>query len=140
MGGGMGGGMFNVAPDKVQKIKIATVCLDHGLTDPSPRVPYKPVPIASYAKDPAISQLVMLLCAGQIDQHSAQAAAWHIQNGLSWAELSNKVGIKHINGSKEPYFTADQLQRAFAAARVSKELAEKAARDKPESKSIGEAL
>jgi len=136
----MGGGMFNVAPDKVQKIKIATVCLDHGKTDPNPRVPYTPVPIASYAKDPAIAQLVVLMCAGQIDQHSAQAAAWHIQNGLSWEELTNKIGIKHINGATEPYFTSDQLQRAFAAARLSKDLAAKAARDQADTKSPGDAL
>ena len=45
------GGMFNVAPDKVQKLKITTVCLDHGKTEPNPRVPFKPVPIESCAKD-----------------------------------------------------------------------------------------
>src|SRR5205823_6198253 len=103
MGGGMGGmgGMMSIAPDTVQKIKIATVCLDHGLADPSPRVQYKPIPIDSYAKDPAIAELVTLMCHGQIDQHSAQAAAWHIQNGLSWDELANKVGVTHINGTKE---------------------------------------
>src|SRR2546421_321197 len=110
-------------------IMIATVCLDHGKPDPNPRLPYTPVPLASYAKDPAIAQLVGLMCAGQIDQHSAQAAAWHIQNGLSWEQLTNKIGIKHINGTTEPYFTPDQLQRAFAIARLSKDLAEKVARD-----------
>ena len=101
-------------------------------------VPYTPVPLASYAKDPAIAQLVGLMCAGQIDQHSAQAAAWHIQNGLSWEQLTNKIGIKHINGTTEPYFTPDQLQRAFAIARLSKDLAEKVARDNAASQSPGE--
>jgi hypothetical protein len=142
MGGGMGGmggggGMFNIAPDKVQKVKIGTVCLDHGLTDPNPRVPYKPVPIESYAKDPAIAELVKLMCSGRIDQHSAQAAAWHIQNGLSWQELANKIGIKHIDGRKEPYFTAAQLERAFMATKVVRELVEK---EKSSNKSPGDEL
>jgi hypothetical protein len=135
MGGGMGGGMFNIAPEKVQKVKIAAVCLDHGKADPNPRVPYKPVPIDSYAKDPAVAELLVLMCQGKIDQHSAQAAAWHIQNGLSWEELANKVGIKHIDGRKEPYFVAAQLERAFVAARFAKEQAEKTSKDKERSQS-----
>jgi hypothetical protein len=60
-----------------------------------------------------------------LDQHSAQAAAWHLQNGLTWEELTNKIGAKHLNGSVEPYFTAVNLQRALAASRVAKERAEK---------------
>src|SRR5262245_59344877 len=110
MGGGMGGmggggGMFSIGPEKVQKIKIAAVCLDHGKIDPNQTVIYQPIPIESYSKDPAIAQLVKLMRHGQIDQHSAQAAAWHIQNGLTWEELAKKIGINHINGTQEPYFT-----------------------------------
>jgi hypothetical protein len=135
MGGGGMGGMFNIAPDKVQKVKITAVCLDHGKADPNPRIPYKPVPIDSYAKDPAVAELLVLMLQGKIDQHSAQAAAWHIQNGLSWEELANKVGVKHIDGRKEPYFVAAQLERAFAATRVAKEQAEKTAKEKERSDS-----
>ena len=70
MGGGMGGmggmmggggGMFNVAPDKVTKIKFVSVCLDHGLKDPNPRVPYKLIPIESYAKDAAVTEVIKLM-------------------------------------------------------------------------------
>ena len=131
MGGGMGGGMFNVGPEKVQKVKIAAVCLDHGLRDPHPRIPYKPIPIESYAKDPAIPELIKLMLQGTIDQHSAQAAAWHIQNGLSWDELANKVGVKHIDGRKEPYFLPTHLERAFVATRAAQEQVEKANKAKP---------
>jgi len=77
----------------------------------------------------------VLMLQGRIDQHSAQAAAWHIQNGLSWEELANKVGVKHIDGRKEPYFVAAQLERAFAATRVAKEQAEKTAKDKERTES-----
>jgi hypothetical protein len=128
MGGmGMGmGGMFNVPPEKVQKVKIVGVCLDHGKDDPNPRVPYKPIPIETYAKDPAVVEVIKLMLRGQIDQHSAQAAAWHLQNGLSWQELAAKIGVKHIDGRKEPYFLPQHLQRALAATQVARQIVEQA--------------
>jgi hypothetical protein len=142
MMGGMGGmgGMFNVAPEKVAKIKFGAVCLDHGKEDPSPHVEYKLVPIDSYAKDPAITEVIKLMVRGKLDQHSAQAAAWHLQNGLTWEEMSRKVGAKHLNGTVEPYFTAIHLQRAMAATRFAQEAAEKAAEQTPEQPSIGETI
>jgi hypothetical protein len=138
--GGQAGGFFNVAPEKIAKIKIAMVCLDHGKKDPSPRVPYKLIPIESYAKDPAVVEVIKMLAKGEIDQHSAQAAAWHLQNGLSWDALAKKIGVKHLNGSVEPYFTVAHLQRALAATRVAEERAEKASQQKSPATSIGEEL
>jgi hypothetical protein len=126
MGGGMGGGgMFSVAPEKVAKGAITLVCLDHGLKDPNPHVPYKLIPLESYAKNAEVTEVVKMLARGELDQHSAQAAAWHLQNGLTWEELTNKIGAKHLNGSVEPYFNAVNLQRALAASQAAKERAEK---------------
>lgn len=142
-GGGMmgGGGMFNLDAEKVVKVKVALVCLDHGKKDPSPQVPYKLIPIESYAKNAEVTEVVKMLARGELDQHSAQAAAWHLQNGLSWEELVNKVGVKHLNGTVEPYFNAVQLQRALAATKVAVERAEKATKETKETpaKSPGEA-
>ncbi len=139
MMGGMGGGMFNIAPEKVAKIKLVTVCLDHGKDDPNPHVEYQLVPIESYAKDPAVAEVIKLMVAGKLDQHSAQAAAWHLQNGLSWHELATKVGAKHLNGSIEPYFTAVHLKRALAATKLAQQKAE--ASDTPkQAESLGQAL
>ena len=132
MGGGMGGGgMFSVAPEKMAKGNITLVCLDHGLKDPNPKVPYKLIPIEAYAKNAEVTEVVKMLVRGELDQHSAQAAAWHLQNGLSWEELTNKIGAKHINGSVEMYFSAANLQRAMAATNVAKERAEKLPEQKP---------
>ena len=122
-GGGMGGGMFSVAPERVAKVKFPGVCLEHGLKDPNPRVPYKLVSIESFAKSPAVIEVLKMLGRGELDQHSAQAATWHLQNDLSWEELANKIGAKHLNGSVEPYFTAAHLQRAHAIVRVAEERA-----------------
>jgi hypothetical protein len=129
MGGGMGGmgggGMFNIAPEKITKIKFVAVCLDHGKKDPTPNMPYQIIPIESYAKNGQVSEMIKMLVRGEIDQHSAQAAAWHLQNGLSWEELTNKIGAKHLNGSVEAYFTPANLQRALAASQVAVNRAEK---------------
>lgn len=139
MMGGMGGGMFNIAPEKVAKIKLVTVCLDHGKDDPNPHVEYQLVPIESYAKDPAVAEVIKLMVAGKLDQHSAQAAAWHLQNGLTWPELATKVGAKHLNGSIEPYFTAAHLKRALAATKLAQQKAEATETPKP-AESLGQAL
>jgi hypothetical protein len=140
--GGMGGqvgGFFNVAPEKVAKVKIGIVCLDHGKEDPNPHVPYSIVPIESYAKDPeAISAIVGSMCRGEVDQHSAQAATWHLQNGLTWEQLATKVGVKHLNGSTEPYFGTAHLQRAMALSKAAERRSEAASRSKPQTVSTGE--
>lgn len=111
-GGGLGGGFFNVAPGKVGKIKVTTVCLEHGKPEPNPRIPYKLVPIESFSDKPEVAELCRLVGSGQVDQSSAQAAAWHLANGLSWPELAHKIGRKHLNGATEPYFTPQQLMFA----------------------------
>ena len=129
--GGMGGGFFNVAADKVGKFKLTTVCLDHGLKDPNPRIPYELVPIESYAKDPAVTEVLKLMVKGKIDQHSAQAACWHLQNGLSWEELATKIGVKHLNGSVEPYFSTINLERALAVTRAAQKAVESSKESKP---------
>jgi hypothetical protein len=129
--GGMGGGFFNVGADKVGKFKLVTVCLDHGLKDPNPRIPYELVPIESYAKDPAVTEVIKLLVKGKIDQHSAQAACWHLQNGLSWEALATKIGVKHLNGSVEPYFSTIHLERALAVTRAAQKAVESSKESKP---------
>ncbi len=35
-GGGAPGGFFNIAPEKVRKLSVDVVCLDHGKKDPNP--------------------------------------------------------------------------------------------------------
>jgi hypothetical protein len=121
-------------------VKITTVCLDHGKKDPNPRVPYTIVPVESYAKDANVIEVGKMLVRGEIDQHSAQAATWHLQNGLSWQELTAKIGVKHLDGRVEPYFRAGHLQRAHVAARMAVVRAEKNGSENKPAKSIGDEL
>lgn len=112
-GGGLGGGaggVFNIQPDQVVKVKLATVCLEHGKKDPNTRVEYRLVPTESYSSDPHVIELVRSIARGETDLTSAQAAAWHLANGLSWEQLRQKIGAKHLNGQTERYFTTDQIQ------------------------------
>lgn len=121
--GGGGGGLFNVGPEKVGKIKFAAVCLEHGKLDPNPRVPYTLKPIESFTSKGDVVEVVKMLGRGEIDQRSAQAAAWHLTDDMSWSELANKVGKKHLDGSTEAYFTANQLELAV---RITREAANRA--------------
>lgn len=131
-GGGGGGGLFSVPPEKTAEIDAETLCLDHGLRDPSPSVPYKLVPADEHVDRPAVVELLKAFGRGELDHQAAQAAAWHLNNDMSWDELAaQQTGTKRsIN--RRPYFTAEQLKAAtiYSTAAVAK--AEEAAREKKE--------
>ena len=115
MGGmGMGGmgGMFNVPPEKVVKAKVATVCLEHGKSDPNPRVAYEIRDIKEVTHDSRVVDLCKLLGYGKLNQSTAQAAAWHLTDGLSWQELVSKVKMTHLDGTFELYFNRGQILQA----------------------------
>ena len=126
MGGGGfgGGGFFDVGPDKVGKLKVATVCLEHGKADPNPRVPYQLKPIDTFTKDAAVQEICAMLGRGELDQVTAQAAAWHLTDRLSWEELAAKIRVKHLNGATERWFNTSQLQRAVQAVTVAHQRSE----------------
>ncbi|UUO06693.1 hypothetical protein M4951_25540 [Blastopirellula sp. J2-11] len=113
-GGGGGGGFFNLMPEKTQKVKYDGVCLDHGLEDPNPKIPYEVVPIEQYTSKPGVGTLLHMLGSGKIDQRVAQATAWHLNNDMSWEELAAK-SIKHLDGRVEPYFSRKEIVTAMQA-------------------------
>ncbi|MCL6505244.1 MAG: hypothetical protein K6T86_21420, partial [Pirellulales bacterium] len=115
MMGGMGGGFFNVAAEKVGKFKVACVCLEHGKANPRPSVEYRMVPMAEFTQQPGVAEVCEMLGYGLIDRRAAQAAVWHLNNGMSWDELAAKE-IKRADGSRYPYFAAEELRLAMAIA------------------------
>ncbi|QDU97738.1 hypothetical protein [Lignipirellula cremea] len=123
-GGGFGGGGFmNVAPDKVGKLKVPVVCLEHGKDDPNPRVEYQIVPIEEFTGSNEVIEVCKMLGRGEVTQNTAQAAAWHLTDGLSWQELARKDRVKLRNGYTEKYF---QPQEIMFAVRIHQEAARRA--------------
>jgi hypothetical protein len=113
MGGG-GGGFFNVAPEKVGKIKVATVCLEHGKPDPTPNMKYEIRPIDTFTKDDRVIEVCKMLGHGEVPQNAAQAAAWHLTNKLSWEELAHKDRFRsQLTGISERFFSQLEIQLAM---------------------------
>jgi hypothetical protein len=126
IGGQQGGGMFSLPPEKTRVIKVTTVCLEHGKPEPSPIRPYKLVELESYSDDPRLEQLLESIGKGEVSQKVAQAAAWHIANGLTWQQLAAEK-IDHAGGDPdEPFFTPAELQAAFKVVEIVTKRAEAA--------------
>jgi hypothetical protein len=103
-------------------VKVSFVCLEHGKDNPRAAIPYKIVPISEFNSDPNVAALCALLGKGKIDQRSAQAAAWHLANGMSWAELAAKR-IERLDGSSSSYFSQLEIQGGMQAANAAVEIA-----------------
>jgi hypothetical protein len=110
-----GNGLFSIEPERAIKVKLVAVCLEHGKREPNVHVAYRLLPLDEFTSDAKVIDVVSQLGRGELDQKSAQAAAWHLASGLSWKQLAAKIGVRHIGGRTEPFFTAAHLQRAKAA-------------------------
>jgi hypothetical protein len=147
MGGGMGGmgggggggmGMFNVPPEKVGQFRVATVCLEHGKGEPNERIPYEIKPLDKVANRPAVVELCRALGTGQVNQRAAQAAAWFLNNDISWQELSAKR-YRYANGVLgESYFKPQEIQAGMQLAAMSVKIADEKQRQKEETGSANE--
>jgi len=124
-GGGMagGGGFFNIAPEKVGRMKVATVCLEHGKKEPYAAVPYEIKPLESVCDKPGVRELCQLLSAGKIGQRVAQIVAWHLASDMSWDQLAGKQW-HFAGGGTAPYFTAQEIQAAMQVASTVQVLAQ----------------
>ena len=129
-GGGQQGGFFNVAPEKVGKMKVDFMCLEHGKKDPTARTPYKIVPITEFTQDQNVIELCKMLGRGEISQNIAQAAAWHFTDGLSWQQLASKNRVELSNGYTEKFFNNQELHIAFQATQEAARRAKAAATNK----------
>jgi hypothetical protein len=125
MGGGGGmGGFQNIEPGRVRKVKVTTVCLEHGKKDPNPRIKYDIVPIENFTRNAQVIELCRMLGSGKLDQMSAQAAAWHLTDNLSWQQLVQKIGATHLNGSSERYFHPNQVALGMRYVQIAQQRAQ----------------
>jgi hypothetical protein len=123
MGGGGMGGFQNIEPGRVRKVKVTTVCLEHGKKDPNPRIKYDIVPIENFTRNPQVIELCRMLGSGKLDQMSAQAAAWHLTDNLSWQQLVQKIGATHLNGTSERYFHPNQVAMGMRYVQIAQQRA-----------------
>lgn len=113
-GGRGGGGAFNIAPERIERIDVPLLCLDHGLRDPSSSKPYEIRPIEDVVTSPALVEIVKAYANGELPRGASQAAAWHINSGVSWNELAAKLTGTKRNINRSPYFSRDEIQAAMA--------------------------
>ena len=135
-GGGIGGGgFFSIPPEKVVQVPYTSVCLDHGKPEPHPRNTYRLVPVDDYTEDPVLQELVRIVGAGKCNKQAAQAAVWHVADGMSWQELAAK-SVRRLGGQGTfPYFNRLELagaqQLVVEAQARAKEREQKSVKDEP---------
>ena len=112
VGGGGGGGVFNIPPGRTGRLEVKTVCLEEGKPDPKSRIEYVIQPLDALNSDPKIYEMIRMLANNEISQPAAQAAAWHVTDGLSWQELLVKNRVERMDGSFIRYFHPDHLRFA----------------------------
>ena len=115
--------MFNVAPEKVGKLKLTGVCLEHGKPNPRPKFKYQIKPIRSVTDKPGVAELCEMLGRGEIGQRVAQLAAWHLNNDLSWQRMASMRTSSIVAG--RPRYTRQELLAGKKAAEMATKLAEK---------------
>ncbi len=106
------GGLMRIPPGKTRKLKASIVCLECGKPEPNPRLAYRIIPIESFSSDERVARLCARLGRGEIEQNTAQAAAWHLANGLTWNQLANINRLESRYLGIVPMFTKTDLDHA----------------------------
>lgn len=101
---------FNVEPEKVGQVKLRTVCLEFGKAEPGPRIAYQVKPLEAVTTRPGVREACRQLANAEVEQKVIQAAAWHLNNGLSWNQLKLKR-YKSDFGVTSPIFTERELKQ-----------------------------
>ena len=113
-GGGGRGGAFNIAPEKIGRLDVPLLCLDHGLRDPSSSKPYEIRPIEDVVDSPALVEIIKAYANGDLPRGASQAAAWHINSKVTWADLASKLTGTVRSIAREPYFNSEEIRTAMA--------------------------
>ncbi len=124
-GGGLGGGggFFSIPAETVARIPYKSVCLNYGKAEPNPKMNYEIRPVNSFTEDETLQALIGLVGTGNIDPEIAQAAAWHLSDGMSWAELANMREERLDGRQPGPYFAPGKVNAATALVSIAREKA-----------------
>jgi len=112
--GGGGGGRFNIQPEKIRRVDVPLVCLDHGLKDPSSSKPYEIRPIEDVVDSLAVIEVVKAFANGELPRGASQAAVWHMNSDVSWINLANKLTGTKRQFVRDHYFSSVEIRMAIA--------------------------
>ncbi len=107
--------MFSLAPEGVGQLGVACVCLEYGKPTPRPVMPYQVQLIDRATAKVEVHELCRMLGQGDLDQNTAQAAVWHLNNDMSWKELAAKRVQSETIGWTAPLFTPREIANAKKA-------------------------
>ena len=102
---------FNIPPEKVEKIKLKAVCLDHGKPAPTHTTSFELKAFESVVQQPEVYEICRMMGQETVSQRVAQAAVWHLVNNLSWKDMALS-GLKALFGPDAGHFTAAEIQAA----------------------------
>lgn len=108
------GPLFSIAPEVTGQLKVMSVCLEHGKPGPRSSIPYEIQPIEGVVPKVDVQEVLCMLGQREISLHAAQAAVWHLNNGLSWEKLEAEKTSK-LNIPVRPLFSSQELAEAKKA-------------------------
>ncbi|MGO9469348.1 MAG: hypothetical protein ACLQVF_34945 [Isosphaeraceae bacterium] len=74
------------------ELSIPAVCLNYGVTSPTPRDTFKLMDVADYSISPRVRKALRSLATYGTSQGVAQAVMWHVCNDLSFDEMALQAG------------------------------------------------
>ena len=110
-------------------MKLTSVCLEPGKPDPRAAMPYEVRPLADVTDKPEVVELCRMLGRNEVSQRAAQAAAWHLNNDMSWDELTSLRRKTAVSAITKPFFTRRELAEGKKVAETARELAAEAKKD-----------
>lgn len=110
-GQGGGGGFFSIPPQARVRLNYTSVCLEHGVKPPRSGYKYQMMPLENGTKNEHLKEVLRMVATGSIPSGIAQAATWHLTDGLTFEELAHKKQVSLV-GHSSPMFTTAELINA----------------------------
>ncbi len=104
-------GLLSVPAGRTIRIRLDSVCLEYGKSEPRPRIAYELRPLETFSDDPILKQVLAMLPYEGVSQREIQIASWHLASDMSWEDL-DALRVEHLNGRSERRFETAEIDRA----------------------------
>jgi len=102
--------LFNVPPERVVRVEMVGLCLDHGAPEPNARLPVVLMPIDQTLPSEEVPAIVRLFATERVERNVAQLAVWNLANGVSWESLAAER-VKLSIGTR-PRYSDREIEQA----------------------------